>query len=480
MSLKVKLSILLGCLTSLLFLAGSIFLVRQVSQGLIGSATTVLKARALILAGNAPDMGTRSESGGGKTISIQVGNNTQVSSQVNITGTPFTLSTTKSTITLLQFVTPDASVVGHFGPTRSVLSVAQIKTSLKRPVTFVGTLRGAARNQLVLAEPLQGSAKLVIVLATPLSPITAETSRTTWFLVTVGIAVSALSAIAGYILSRAALKPVERMREAAAAMTESESFSSLEVPASNDEVAHLGRTLNDLLNKISRSNSRQRGFVAIAGHELRTPLTILKIELELAGRLGRTMSEMRTAIGAATQETDRLIKMTEQLLTLAKGDETQLAQSPVPFSVRNALSSVIAGFAAFSSESKVNLEIVDGTDPQCYCDPSGLHQVISNILENAIRFSPEGSTISASIRQVGEQVEIKISDQGPGFDPEIQEVAFERFVRGSNLPNNSPSGSGLGLSIVKSLAIANGGEVSLGNNPTIGAWVKVLVPLAPN
>ncbi len=478
MSLKGKLSLVLGGLTALLFFAGSVFLVHQVSQGLIASATTTLKARALVIAGNASDAQSGSGSGG-ESISIQSGNNAEVSSHVGISGTPFAVSAASSSVTLIQIVKADSSVVAHFGSAVAVLSAPQVREALVRPLAFAGTLGGAARNQLVVVEAVPGSANLVILAGTPLSPVETQVARTIWFLLVLGIGVVALASAAGYALSRAALRPVERMREAAAAMTESETSGVLAVSDSNDEIAHLGTTLNDLLGRISRASSRQRGFVAIAGHELRTPLSILKVELELAGRGKRTQAQMRQAIGAAARETDRLIRMTEQLLTLAKGDEAQLAQNPEPFSARDTLGSVCASFTSRARAVGVGIKILPGDDVRCFCDLDAFHQVFSNIIENAIRFSPVDSTVGVMVRQVGTQVEIKVSDQGPGFDPAVREVAFERFARGSNHNDSHSEGSGLGLSVVKTFVVANGGSVDLGNSPTGGAWVAVTLPLAP-
>lgn len=475
MSLKFRLALLVGGLTALVCMAGSIFMVHQISHGLVKSAIAVLKDRALALASTAPGLGA----GGVDVNLIQVGQNSQISTQADIRGTPFTVSVSYSSVTLVQFLTPKGSVLAHYGSAQSVLSPAQVKDALIAPATYVGTLGGIVRNQLVLAEAVDGSVNQVIVVASPLSPIQAEVNRMIWFLIVFGIAACAVSSGAGYLLARAALKPVDRMREVAAAMSNADDFESLVVPGSNDELAHLGTTLNDLLARIARSNSRQRGFVATAGHEIRTPLSILKIELELAGRIGRTASEMRSAIANAAVETDRLIVMSEQLLTLAKGDEAQLAQTPITIPVRTALSEIVASFANLASRSQVSLKLLDGIEITCLCDISGFRQVMSNILDNAIRFSPFASTVEISANLVSGGVEIKVSDQGPGFDHGLIDTAFERFTRSHNYPDGAYGGSGLGLSVVKSILAANGGNASLGNNSDSGAWVAVLLPIAP-
>ena len=475
MSLKFRLSLLVGGLTALVFVAGSIFMVHEISHGLVRSAIAVLKDRALAIASTAPNL----RSGGVDVNSSQVGQNSQISTQADISGTPFTVSVSSNSVTLVQFLSQTGSVLAHYGSAQSVLSPAQVKNAFVAPATYVGTLGGSVRNQLVLAESVDGSASEVIVVASPLSPIQAEVIRMIWFLIAFGIAASALSCGAGYLLARAALKPVDRMREVAAAMNNSDEFASLVVPGSNDELAHLGTTLNDLLARIARSNSRQRGFVATAGHEIRTPLSILKIELELAGRVGRTASEMRSAIAGAAIETDRLIVMSEQLLTLAKGDDAQLAQVPIAIPVRTALAEIVASFTNLAIGSQVSLKLLDGIEIICLCDVGGFRQVMSNILDNAIRFSPFASTIEISANLVSCGVEIKVSDQGMGFDHGLIDTAFERFTRSHNFPNGAYGGSGLGLSVVESIVAANGGKASLGNNSHGGAWVVVLLPFAP-
>ena len=131
----------------------------------------------------------------------------------------------------------------------------------------------------------------------------------------------ALAALAGYALASGALRPVEAMRSRAATISAADPDARLPLPEARDEIRRLGTTLNEMLARLARARARERAFVADASHELRTPLTILKGELELAAAGAPDREELRRVVRSATEETDRLVALAEELLALARLDE---------------------------------------------------------------------------------------------------------------------------------------------------------------
>src|ERR671925_14641 len=212
-----------------------------------------------------------------------------------------------------------------------------------------------------------------------------------------GPAALALVVIVVWLIVGAALRPVEAMRSEAAAISASEPDRRLPVGQTDDELARLGRTLNEMLERLQRALERERRFVDDASHELRTPLANLKAELDLSIRRARTPDELEVALRSAAEETDRL-------------------------------------------------------------DPLRMRQAIGNLIDNALRHAPPGGRVSVALARANGELTISVSDSGPGFPPEFLADAFEPFTRDDAARSRSDGGTGLGLAIVRAIAEAHGGS----------------------
>jgi signal transduction histidine kinase len=267
-----------------------------------------------------------------------------------------------------------------------------------------------------------------------------------------------LASLAGYGAAAAALRPVERMRRRAAEIRAGDPGARLPVSPASDEVGRLGRTLNEMLARLEEAYARERAFVADASHELRTPLAILRAELELAAREGRSQDELAAAVRSAAEETDRLARLADDLLVLARVEEGRLPVRPVELDVRD----VLRPFGP--------VEAPDGLTVRA--DPERLRQALGNLVDNARRHG--GGEVELAAAHVNGHVELHVRDGGPGFPPEFLESAFERFTRGD--PARGRGGAGLGLAIVDVIARAHGGTAGARNLPAGGADVWIALP----
>jgi two-component system OmpR family sensor kinase len=291
-----------------------------------------------------------------------------------------------------------------------------------------------------------------------------------------------------YLLARAALKPVELMRAQAAELTAHDAGEGLQVPKTRDEVSRLAVTMNELLARLHSALTREREFVADAGHELRTPLTVLKGELELAGRPGRSPEELAGTVAIATAETDRLIRLSEDLLLLAQADGPPFLRL-APIDLLDFLQEATQAHQKQAVTRHVTLRVLGSGAAVILADPSRLRQAMDNLLVNALRFSPRDGLIQVTVQRVSENgleaVRVSVGDQGPGFPADFLPVAFERFRRAdparsyeaSASDSTSSSGSGLGLAIVRSIVLAHGGSVGASNQPSGGGLVSFDLPV---
>jgi signal transduction histidine kinase len=331
------------------------------------------------------------------------------------------------------------------------------------------------RRLRLLGQPIGTSGRVVIV-GTSLDTVFDATTRTAEELAVLGGAAVLLAGVGAYLLAGAALRPVERLRVQAATMSGSAGEERLAPPRTRDELARLASTLNGMLDRLAATVAQERDFYADAGHELRTPLAVLKGELELAGRPGRSVAELRETIAVAAAETDRLIALSEALLTLA------VAQSPrflylaeVDVAEVLEVSARLASAPAQAAGVVVRVEAPAGLVARA--DAGRLRQAVDNLVTNAVRYAPRGSEVVLSATGTPQVVTVAVTDSGPGFAPEILPVAFERFRR-SPAPGGPDQGSGLGLAIVRTIVLAHGGSVGAANRDGGGAVVSLTLPRA--
>jgi signal transduction histidine kinase len=276
--------------------------------------------------------------------------------------------------------------------------------------------------------------------------------------------------------SRAALRPVERMRSQAEQITERQLSARLPVSDDTGEVTRLGRTLNAMLDRVEEAVARERRVVSDASHELRTPLTTLRAEVDLALMGDRDKTELRAALESASEEAKRMSRLADDLLVLARADQGRLPLHPQPLMARKLLEDA-AGRAHAGAEVRARSIAVAEPSEDCAvrADPDRAAQVLDNLITNALLYGRGTITLSAKSK-LG-YVELHVTDEGDGFPDGLLPRAFERFGRGQHARANEP-GSGLGLALVEAVALAHGGHAGACNRPEGGADVLFTLPRA--
>jgi two-component system OmpR family sensor kinase len=372
---------------------------------------------------------------------------------------------------LAQVLGPDGRVVyssAGLGK-RPLLRGDQLARAQRGPV-FINrdSVAGFDERLRLLARPTDSG--VVVVGATREDRDEALASLGT-VLLTGGPIALLLAALAGYWLASAALRPVGAMRGEAAEISRLGSGRRLPVPPGGDELARLGGTLNEMLERLEKSAERERGFVASASHELRTPIALLKAELELALREGRTAEELRAAVASAAGESDRLVQLAEDLLVLARADEGKLPVRPEALDAAELLHTTARRFEARASEAGRELRVEPTDGLALRADRLRAEQALANLVDNALRYGDGDVELAAEPADGG--VRLHVRDRGPGLDSSLDGRAFEPFTRGDRA--RSRGGTGLGLAIVEAIARSHGGRA--GGDPREGggldAWVEL-------
>jgi signal transduction histidine kinase len=345
---------------------------------------------------------------------------------------------------------------------RALLSPADTARARRRPLTV--DYRNADDHLRLRAVAAGGN---VVVVGEDLDPRDAAVDSLGTLLLIGGPVLLLLAALAGYGATAAALRPVERMRARAAEIEATDPGARLPVPPADDEIGRLGTTLNAMLERMEAAFARERTFVADASHELRTPLAILKTELELALRRGRTPEELTAALRSAAEETDRLVALAEDLLVIARSDQGRLPIRREALRVAELLERARARRAPDATIAPANGLVVQA-------DPLRLDQALGNLLDNALRYGGAHVELAAEPRDGA--VRLHVRDDGPGFPDDL--AAFERFTRADTARGRG--GAGLGLAIVAAIARAHGGEAGAANRPGGGADVWIELPGQPS
>jgi hypothetical protein len=459
MPVRVRLALLFAIGSALVIAAGGAVFVHELSGGLTGSLVTALRTRADTVVQNL----------GGTT-----GPNVQ---DPGGTGTLARSGQPSPSDSLTQVIGPKGTLLDSFGPgtARPLLTSAELARAQRAEVVVQRTPPGGGTAELLLATPAVDTRRTVVVVGMSLTTVEQARARVETALLIGGPVAVGLAGLGAWLLARAALAPVERLRRQAAEISGQGAGTLLSVPRTRDELAALARTLNDMLGRLHRALGRQRGFLAVAGHELRTPLAVLSGEVELALRPGRSRADLAAALREVGVETGRLVKLAEDLLTLAGADEGSPLVRPRRCDLASVVAAAVATWTDPARGKGVQLELAAPTRLEVWADPDRLRQAVDNVVGNALRFAPAGSAIELTLRLADGSAILEIADHGPGFPPGFLPVAFERFSRPAGR-RDEHQGSGLGLAIVKTLIEAHGGRVIAENGVAGGALVRLTIP----
>ncbi len=287
-----------------------------------------------------------------------------------------------------------------------------------------------------------------------------------------------IAGVLGYGLARRTLVPLDSMARRAEQITAERLSERLPVENPDDELGHLARVFNSTLARLEQSFEQLRRFTSDASHELRTPLTAIRSVGEVGLQKGGSSEYYRDIIGSMLEETNRLTRLVDSLLTISRADAGTIRLTPSNIPILE-LARESANLLEVLAEEKTQTLSVEGDEGVVvYGDRLILRQAFVNLIDNAVKYSPVGGSIAVRIaRNDKRDAIVEVSDSGPGIDAEHRDRIFERFYRVDKARSREHGGAGLGLSIVKWAVEAHQGEIELVTERGRGATFRIRLPL---
>jgi signal transduction histidine kinase len=294
--------------------------------------------------------------------------------------------------------------------------------------------------------------------------------------IVISIFLGILTLIIGLLLMRRMVDPLAEVIAASKAVSQGDLTARVPVRTRHDDLSELSEHFNHMADELERSDLQRRNLLADLAHELRTPITILRGRLE--GILDRVYPPDDAHIAPALEETYLLERLVEDLRLLSLAESNQLHFEMKPVRLNEMVETILGLFSAQAEESKISLHLETETNlPDVMLDPQRFQQVIGNLIDNALRYSPEGSSIDISIIHQDNTIKITIADMGSGIPEDELPYVFDRFWRGEKSRARSTGGAGLGLSIARKLIETQNGRITVQNRSPRGLEVSIELPI---
>lgn len=377
----------------------------------------------------------------------------------------------------VQILTPDYAVINQSKQLQSRAplvsrEIAQTALTGQAVLTEV-TLNG----QRGLGLSVDAYRQYVFVVAVPLADVEETLAALRRTLLIVGLIALLATGLVGYRLATLALRPVDLMTQRAQLIGRDHLKARLAEPVADDELSRLAHVLNEMLDRLYQIIESHQQFAADASHELRSPLTSLRSRLEVALRRTRSAEEYRQVIAESLSEVERLTRLTEDLLELARSDAQRLALDLSEVELQPLIAAEITRLQTEAAARQVTLTAEISPSLTVIADETRLRRVVNNFLSNAIHYSkPAGGTVNVRAGNGGNDVWIEISDDGIGLDAEQQQRLFERFWRADKARGIRTGGAGLGLAICREIARAHGGQINVHSQPGHGSTFRLCLP----
>ncbi|MGA2540310.1 MAG: heavy metal sensor histidine kinase [Verrucomicrobiota bacterium] len=312
----------------------------------------------------------------------------------------------------------------------------------------------------------------------PLQPV--ETVLAQWRnSLLLGFPLVLLVAVAGgYFLVGRALGPVVAIARSAERITLHNLDERLPLTHTSDELEQLSIALNNMIDRLREAFDQNRRFLADASHELRTPLAALRGEMESVVEQARALPEWRDRVGSALEEVDRLAKIVDTLFAISRLDAGEAQQVWTKFDLARLASSTAEQMSLLAEDKGVKVSCQVPAEVKVEGDRARIKQVVVNLLDNAIKYTPRGGAVSLHVQARGCKAILEVVDTGIGIPAGALPHVFERFFRVDKARSREAGGAGLGLAIVKSICAAHGGKVEVESVEGKGSWFRVELPLA--
>ncbi len=337
------------------------------------------------------------------------------------------------------------------------------------------------RKLLLVAREVAapGAGRYLIETGAPMDDVQAYLRQ--WLLLLLGILplVALLALGGGSFLVQRALSPVDRIAASAERISSQNLSERLPVAQTGDELERLSLALNHMIQRLDEAFQYSRRFMADASHELRTPLTVLRGELESFVQEPQLSPEWRERLGSALEEVERLASIVEGLFAISRLDAGEAQAEWVRFDLAQLAASTADQLYLLAEDKRIELSCAAPKGVWVNGNRARLKQVVVNLLDNAIKYTPEDGTVTASVHVIDSKAVLEVADNGVGIPPEALPRIFDRFFRVDKARSREQGGAGLGLSIVKSICAAHHGRVEVTSKPGEGSRFRVELPLAP-
>jgi heavy metal sensor kinase len=296
------------------------------------------------------------------------------------------------------------------------------------------------------------------------------------FLILIPIAL-AVSIVGGLALAKKSLQPVDEITRHARRITAENLDQTISVPNVDDEIGRLGATINEMIRRLHESFARVRQFSADASHELRTPLTVVRGEIELALRTKKSPEEYRRVLESTLEETLRLTSIIDNLLILAKADRGRVESDLSEVDLQHLVDEVFEDCNILAEAKNISLSLRTNMPVTLVGDKGRLHQLLLNLVDNAVKYTPPGGQVTLSLDKRGNLAVFEVADTGIGIPLEEQGKIFDRFYRVDKARSRELGGTGLGLSIAKWIAELHRGSITVTSSPQKGSVFTVELPV---
>jgi signal transduction histidine kinase len=354
------------------------------------------------------------------------------------------------------------------------LDLEEVMFQPGRTVDFEGELEG--NPVVVVARTIDTGTRafsLVVLLGRESSPLTGV-AVVRAFLLGLGAAVIVVAALAGLLAKRLGAR-LARLDAAAGRVAAGDLTARVEDDG-DDEVSHVADSFNEMAQRLEEAAQRERDFLLNVGHDLRTPLTSISGYAETLADGTIEADDLPRVASVLQRQSQRLSRLVEDLMLLSRLEAREFTLRTEPVDLGAHVGGVAEEFRSRADEATVRLEIdIEPTGP-VEADPVRVSQVVGNLVENALRYAPEGGRVGVAVHAAPQEVAIVVTDNGPGIDAEDLPRVFERLFVAQRYRAVRPEGSGLGLSIVQELVTAMGGTVAVSSEPGRGTTVSVRLP----
>jgi heavy metal sensor kinase len=337
---------------------------------------------------------------------------------------------------------------------------------------------GVGRLRLIYIPVAGGQTEpFVVVVGVPAEFAGADVSTLTGQIAVIILIVLVLAGACGWLLARRALRPVVETANAVRRITDRNLHERLPETQTTDEIGSLIQVFNELLARLDRAFEAQRRFTADASHEICTPLTILKGETEVALLERRTPREYEALLRSNLEEIERLSKLTNDLLWLARSDAGEQQFEKELLFLSELVTDVVKRLRPTADERGVSLRAELTEMVLAEGDHAAVQGIVYNLIGNALRYTPRGGSVRVALRHSADgAARLEVSDTGMGIPPEALPHVFERFYRADNARAHEPNGSGLGLAICRAMAAAHGGRIEVESALGKGSRFTLILP----